>query len=109
MHWQIKWSFYRNKLFTAPLTNGGGHQQIHIHNNIPIEGTAFDLVERGRARQLGSKLVIDVVSTGKKDFLSTQAISAIIKHFKLDENTIDLEVLIGSGCCPKSQRLSTDK
>src|ERR1035438_9680501 len=72
----IKWSYYRNKLYHATMKSGTSHNEIHVHHSIPLTGSQFDAVERGRAAAFKLKgtgrikLTIESISTGGKEHLS---------------------------------------
>jgi len=95
----IKWSYYRNKLYFGTMKSGLSHNELHVQNSIPLTGSQFDLVERGRAAAFKMKgtgrvrLTIEAISTGGKEHLSNAAVDAVLEHFNLKEEDIDLELL----------------
>ena len=99
IHKGITWSFYQGKLFSATAKSGEGHRKLHNHNSLPLHGTSFDRVERGRAAAYKArngtdktKLVIEVVSLGVNEHLSNGAYEALLKHFGLSESQIEIEI-----------------
>ena len=81
------------------MKSGTSHNEIHVHHSIPLTGTQFDAVERGRAaafKMKGTgriKLTIEAISTGNKEHLSKAAVGAVLHYFNLKESDIDLELL----------------
>ncbi len=95
----IKWSFHKGTLYISTTKRGVGHPELHVAFSLPVGGAEFDAVERGRAAAFKSKdggktkLTIEVVSLGRNEHLTNGAYKAILKHFALDENEIDIEIL----------------
>jgi hypothetical protein len=87
----VVWSFHGGKLYTATARSGEGHRTLHVHNSLPVDGPAFDAIQRGRALITKKYKVIEVVSLGRHEHLQNAAHDAILKHFGLPKDT---EVLV---------------
>ena len=87
------WSFHNGTLYTSRMSQGMAHQSLHVKHGLPVQGQAFDAVQRGRALFTDKFKAIEVVSTGRHEHITNACYDAIVKHFGLDPKTTEVQLL----------------